>query len=173
MRKFKLFVLVFILSAAAGCSTIDISYIGETLKPTKNIEFFFRGQNINRPYDIIGKVIVKAPDTFSGKEIQKKLIETAREKGANAVLINLYTQIPRGSSSFNNYPYYGYGPGYDCGPYWEDGYWGGGGSVQYYYEALIKAEFLLYKTQTTESAASNNIQYTQVNKIGGQNEKTE
>jgi hypothetical protein len=159
MRKFKLLLFVSTLLAMVGCSTIDVTYIGETLKPTREAQIFFERRNIHEPYEVIGKVIARASDTFTGKEIQKKIIKTAEKKGADAVLITLYTQIPGGSSDFSNDPYgYGYGDGfgddgfaYGGGGYGYDPYlgneeWGGGGSVEFYYQVLIKAEFLRYKT---------------------------
>jgi hypothetical protein len=173
MRKFNLLFFVSGLLVVTGCGSINVDYIGKTFNPTKSVQLFFKGENINKPYNVMGKVIVKAPDTFTGQEIQKKIIKTAEEKGADAVLIDLYTQIPQGSSCFNNYPYYGYGTGYNCNPYWENACWGGGDSVQYYYQILIKAEFLRYKMQTSKYSIENNNQNSQIIKIGGQNEKTE
>jgi len=157
MRKYKLLSLFVVLLTVAGCGSIDITYIGETLKPTKKAQLFFQRKNIPKPYDVMGKVFAKAPNDFSGQEIQKKIIETAEEKGADAVLITLYTQIPGGSSAFSNDPdpyMYGDGDGYNGGyaggfdGWGGDGYggYGGGESVEYYYQVLIKAEFLRYKT---------------------------
>ncbi len=154
MKIFKQLIIVTLFIAIAGCGTIDITYIGETLKPTVEAQIFFNKKNIHRPYDVMGKVIAKAPNTFTGQEIQKKIVQTAEIKGADAVLITLYTQIPGGSSCFSNdpYGYGGYGGGYGfyngCGGYGDGfGGWNGGGdSVEFYYQVLIKAEFLKYKT---------------------------
>lgn len=152
MKFFKQIIIATLFLAIAGCEAIDITYIGETLKPTKEAQIFFNAKNIHRPYDVMGKVIARAPNTFTGQEIQKKILQTAEMKGADAVLVTLYTQIPGGSSCFNDDPYdYGYG-GFDGGYGYGDGFyngfggWNDGESVEFYYQVLIKAEFLRYKT---------------------------
>ena len=170
MRYFTLlFFIPVLLFLTTSCGSIDITYIGESFKPTQEAQIYFKKGNIHRSYEVMGKVIARAPDTFTGQEIQKKLIKTAREKGADAVLVTLYTQIPRGSSCFNNDPYNGFGGGYGgydggygCDPYYENAYWGGGESVQYYYEILIKAEFLRYTTDASTQSTENNIQNSRI-----------
>ncbi len=128
----------------AGCASIDVTYIGETFAPTPYAEIFFQKSDIHKQYEVIGKAIVRAPESFSGAEIQKKLQKVACEKGANAVLINLYKQIKVGANSFNNNFANGYNPWAEGGPYWNS-YSCGGNSVEYIYEILVKAEFLRYK----------------------------
>ena len=154
MIKIKVLVIVIaLLTMVTGCGSIDITYFGKTLKPTEEAQLFFERENIPYSYYVMGKVFARAPNTFSGKRIKKKIIKTAEEKGADAVLITLYTQIPGGSSCFNN-DSYGYGDGFarGCGGYGDGfgggyGGWNGGESVEFYYQVLIKAEFLKYKMQ--------------------------
>jgi len=84
-NKFKLgAVLILLIFFVFGCATVN--YVGKSFDPTTNIDTYFSEDEIEKEYTIIGHAIGSAVLGTSEK-IQEKLIETARLKGADAVLI--------------------------------------------------------------------------------------
>ena len=82
MKKYvSLILLVGLL--AVGCAEVD--YVGESFKPTTNIDLYFSKEDIEKEYTVMGHAI--GSGTYDSSSIQKALIEEAKEKGADAVLI--------------------------------------------------------------------------------------
>ena len=84
-RKFKLVsVFILVIFLVFGCATVK--YVGKSLDPTTNIETYYSKDEIEREYTVIGHAIgfgmIVEPEN-----IQAKLIEEARLKGADAILI--------------------------------------------------------------------------------------
>lgn len=69
----------------ASCA--EVNYIGESYQPTTEIEIFFDEKNIEYEYTIIGHAIGTGAWGVSNEKIQDKLIQTARRKGAHAIII--------------------------------------------------------------------------------------
>ena len=82
MKKYlSLVLLVGLLTV--GCAEVD--YVGESFKPTTNIDLYFSKEDIEKEYTVMGHAV--GDGTSDSNEIQKALIEEAKEKGADAVLI--------------------------------------------------------------------------------------
>jgi hypothetical protein len=161
MKKYilsGLFVFTFLL---ASCQKINIDYIGQTFPKTASANIYFGKNNVKQPYKVIGKAIIKASTSFTTVEIQKKLIKTAETKGADAVIVISYKEVPAGMYAYNNYPVWNmsdgmYGWGGMCGlypnnmePYWGNMEWGmDDQSVECYYDYLIKVLFIRYHSQS-------------------------
>ena len=72
-------------------SCTKINYVGNSYNPTSNVEVFVDEGAIKRRYDVVGKGYVQSTTTASEK-IQTKAIEIAKQKGADAILIqDLFT----------------------------------------------------------------------------------
>ena len=82
MKKYLSLVLLVGL-LAVGCAEVD--YVGESFKPTTNIDLYFSKEDIEKEYTVMGHAV--GDGTSDSNEIQKALIEEAKEKGADAVLI--------------------------------------------------------------------------------------
>ena len=82
MKKYvRLVVLLGLL--AIGCAEVD--YVGESFKPTTNIDLYFSKEDIEKEYTVMGHAI--GSGTSDSDDIQQALIDKAKEKGADAVLI--------------------------------------------------------------------------------------
>ncbi len=84
-RKFALssvFALITIL--ALGCATVN--YVGNSFDPTTSVDTYFSEDDIGREYTIIGHAIGSGV-MADNDVIQAKLIEEAKLKGADAILI--------------------------------------------------------------------------------------
>ncbi len=81
----------------AACST-RVNYLGSTYSPTRQIDVYVHEPSINMQYEIIGKGYLSGYSFNHLKKLQKKSIEVAKAKGANAVLIqDQYIPKPGGS----------------------------------------------------------------------------
>ena len=77
-----------------SCTKID--YIGEQYPSTNNVELFFSEDDIDVEHKVMGRIIATAGDFVSSDKMLKKIIEKAREKGADAVLflgLDRYTTV--------------------------------------------------------------------------------
>lgn len=86
----KLYFSLLPLLFATACAT-RVAYVGSSYAPTKKVEVFVSQQSVNKPFDIIGKGYAHTPVSFTNEEkIQRKAVEKAKQKGADAVIIEDY-----------------------------------------------------------------------------------
>lgn len=83
VKPFSLMVLLYLSSCAPS-----VNYIGKKYNHTQNIDVYMDTNDIKRNYEVIGKV-----DGISGilgsryEAIQEKIVQAAKEKGADAVIL--------------------------------------------------------------------------------------
>ena len=88
MQKIYFFSSIILLFTSCSPS---INYIGSSNVPTSHIDVYVNEAAIKKNYDIVGKGYVYGITFSKGAEkIQKKAIEKAMKKGADAVLIEDY-----------------------------------------------------------------------------------
>jgi len=83
--NFKLssaFILVTLL--AIGCASVN--YVGKSFDPTTSVDVYFSKEEIKMEYTVLGHAIGSGT-IVSNDKIQEKLIEEAKRKGADAILI--------------------------------------------------------------------------------------
>jgi hypothetical protein len=85
---------VFLLS---GCAHLD--YIGETTHPTTDVQVFYTEANVPRAYRVMGEVVATSGLFVSTRKIQDQMIDKARQKGADAVVILGIEHYKAGESS--------------------------------------------------------------------------
>lgn len=96
--KFKhLAVLLIIAICLSACTKID--YIGEEYPPTTHVDLFFDIDDVTREHKIMGNLIATADDGVSAEKMQKKIIEKAKQKGADAVVITGFEKYRSGEST--------------------------------------------------------------------------
>ena len=86
MNKIYIALLIVIFSA---CSA-HIKYMGNSFPPTREPDFYVDEKSIDKPYKIVGKGYPNGVGTLTLKSLQRKAIEKAKKKGADAVLIQDY-----------------------------------------------------------------------------------
>ena len=74
-----------ILLIVLGCA--HVNYVGKSYSPTNEIEIYYSEKEIQQDYHVIGHAIGSGTLFVSNEKIQKKLIEEAMKKGADALLI--------------------------------------------------------------------------------------
>lgn len=67
-----------------------INYMGNSFPPTKDPDFYVDEKSIDKPYKVIGKGYPDGVGSQALKTLQKKAIEKAKKKGADAVLVQDY-----------------------------------------------------------------------------------
>jgi hypothetical protein len=96
MRKLytPLFLVLF-----TSCGT-QVKYVGSTHPETRSVDVFVRENLVNKPYEIIGKGYLhyRMGIGNSVETIQRKAVEKAKLKGANAVVIEDYYLVDKTTS---------------------------------------------------------------------------
>ena len=75
--------IVFLGLLAIGCA--HVNYVGKSFQSTINVDLYFSKEDIEQEYTVMGHAI--GDGTSDNNEIQTALIEEAKAKGADAVLI--------------------------------------------------------------------------------------
>lgn len=83
-----LFTLAFVLTMFASCSKSSFDYLGKAYPPTTDPEIFMRDQDIEHDYEVMGRVTAEVPYNKKLKYIQNKVMNLARQNGADAVLFS-------------------------------------------------------------------------------------
>jgi len=79
-----------VLAALGSCSS-HLNYIGSTQSKTTQVDVYVAESAIKKPYSIIGKGILNNRTLDPSPErIQQKAIALAKQKGADAILMNDY-----------------------------------------------------------------------------------
>jgi hypothetical protein len=89
-----------IIVLVIGCTKID--YVGEEYPPTSHADLFFSMDDVERDYKIMGHVVATAQDIVGAGKMQKKIMEEARKKGADAVVILGMERYQSGESTSYN-----------------------------------------------------------------------
>ena len=103
--------LLLIILFTMGCGSVGfVDYVGQSFGPTTTVDVYTSTEEIEMEYTVIGHAlgigmplgISLKPDT---KKIQQKLIEEAKRKGADAILIvgtgakKEYTALTEGAAT--------------------------------------------------------------------------
>ncbi len=98
IQKLSLIALAVLLTVS--CTKID--YIGKSYAPTANVDIYFSLDDVKGSYEVMGHLTATAGSFTSSEKMQEKIIEKAREKGADAVVIlGLDVYIKDGGSSWS------------------------------------------------------------------------
>lgn len=157
-----LFKYLFVFPLLLTVSCVNIKYIGQEFPATKKVEFFYGTSELPKDkYFIMGKAILKAPESTSAKRIQNDILEKAESVGADAVVVKCFKDVVTGKNiTENNVAYYN-DPFWDP---WELGmeYWGTpdvsetsfypSQNITYNYSTVVKAVFLRLKEKGGEKA---------------------
>ena len=76
--------LVALIVFMSGCASVN--YVGDEFKPTTEVDIYYSEAAIEYDYDLIGHGLGSG-FWVRNRKIQRKLIEEAKEKGADAILV--------------------------------------------------------------------------------------
>ena len=86
-----------VFSIVVGCTTTD--YVGKTYSKTDRVEIYFNTDEIKQPYEVMGQIKAEAPEAVRFEDMEKKLVEDAMARGADAILIGELKTVEVGSVS--------------------------------------------------------------------------
>lgn len=80
------------VAALSGCVSVD--YVGQTYAPTAVVDLYFSPDDVKRPYTVMGEVSAQVevlPFQKPGQQLQQKLMDEARRRGANGMILGPVT----------------------------------------------------------------------------------
>lgn len=83
-RRNLLSSLILCVALLSGCASVN--YVGDEYAPTADVDIYYSEAAIARDYDLIGHGLGSG-FWVKNRKIQGKLIEEAKEKGADAILV--------------------------------------------------------------------------------------
>jgi len=98
----KYYSIVFISLSFISCGT-RINYLGNSSAPTKNVDVFVDASAIKKPYTIVGKGYMEGFSLSKRaiEKMQKKALQKAKEKGADAILFQDYYMQENGTGIYS------------------------------------------------------------------------
>jgi hypothetical protein len=78
---------IILISGFFSFSCTKIDYVGKSYAPTSDVDIFFSMDDIRGEYEVMGHLTATAGDFVSTEKMQEDILEKAREKGADAVVI--------------------------------------------------------------------------------------
>jgi len=93
------FLFIFLISCAMVISCTTTDYVGKTYSKTDRVEIYFNTDEIKRPYEVMGQIKAEAPEAVRFEDMEKKLVEDAMARGADAILIGELKTVEVGSVS--------------------------------------------------------------------------
>jgi hypothetical protein len=86
MKKvYKSIMFLLVVLFFTACS--HFNYIGDSYAPTKDVAVYFSEKEIKAKYKIMGHAVVAGKMFVSIDDLKERLIQEARDNGADAVLI--------------------------------------------------------------------------------------
>lgn len=90
------------LVLALGLSScVSTDYVGKTYTPTTSVEIFMSEADIAGDYEVMGELIARSDDNVftSSEKMQNKLLEEAKDKGADGIILGSLERTVTGESS--------------------------------------------------------------------------
>ncbi len=78
-------IFLYISILTFNCATVN--YVGKTFPPSKNIDVYYSKDDIKKDHAIIGHAVGGGGFLVTDQEIKIKLIQEARIRGADGILI--------------------------------------------------------------------------------------
>jgi hypothetical protein len=81
-------VLVTAVLVLSGCVSVD--YVGQSYAPTSAVDMYFSPDDVRHQYTVMGEVTAQVdvlPLTSPGQQLQAKLLEEAKRRGASGLIV--------------------------------------------------------------------------------------
>jgi len=85
IMKIRWFMLAALLMFAPGCAHLD--YVGQSYPATEHVDLFYSESNVGREYLVMGELDATLEQFVSTHKAQDQMLQKAREKGADGVVI--------------------------------------------------------------------------------------
>lgn len=96
-------ILLTALIAVAISSCIHSDYLGKSYEPTTNVDLYLDEADVRTDYEVMGEVTLETDAgmdfAVSSEKMQEKVMEVAREKGADGVILGSLEKRMAGEST--------------------------------------------------------------------------
>ena len=97
--KIIVLILSMILFVTACGSDIEVDYLGDSYPSTSHVDVYFSEDDITEGYLVMGRATVDGSDAGA---LQEKLIEKARESGADGIIFEEFDRVGTGEKTIVN-----------------------------------------------------------------------
>ena len=82
--------LPIVLAILLLASCVSSDYVGKSYPPTTYVDIFFAEADIKTAFEVMGEITVETDDVYfvNGEKMQEKLIDEAKKKGADGVILS-------------------------------------------------------------------------------------
>ena len=94
-----LMLLMILFVSACGGDEVDVDYLGDSYPPTSHVDVYFSEEDITEGYLVMGRATVDGGDA---EELEEKLIEKARESGADGIIFEEFDRVKTGEKTIVN-----------------------------------------------------------------------
>ena len=95
MKISTILLAVVMIAGLSSCGN-PYKYLGKSYAPTSDPELFFRESDVPADFEQMGKLEVELPESKNMDKIQKKVVDIAAKKGADAVMIDNFDMTTGG-----------------------------------------------------------------------------
>ena len=95
----KIIVLILSMILFVTACGSDVDYLGDSYPPTSHADVYFSDDDIIEDYLVIGHATVEGGEA---EELQEKLIEKARESGADGIVFEEFDRVEIGEVTIDN-----------------------------------------------------------------------
>ena len=97
--KIIVLILSMVLFLTACGSDIEVDYLGDSYPSTSDVDVYFSEDDITEGYLVMGRATVDGSDA---EALQEKLIEKARESGADGIIFEAFDRVGTGEKTIVN-----------------------------------------------------------------------
>ena len=94
-----LMLLMVLFVSACGGDEVDVDYLGNSYPPTSHVDVYFSEEDITEGYLVMGRATVDGGDA---EELEEKVIEKARESGADGIIFEEFDRVKTGEKTIVN-----------------------------------------------------------------------
>lgn len=97
-------VLIVLAVSVVLTSCVSTDYVGKTYAPTSNVDIYVSEADIKQEYEVMGEILAESDDMMftSGEKMQEKIVEKAKEKGADGIIFNSLEKKTTGEETTNS-----------------------------------------------------------------------
>lgn len=91
--------LILILSVLLLSCSSGVKYLGNSYPPTQDVKIYFTKGDIDKEYEVIGKVYLDVEEKTKDEKIQNMILNKAREHGGDAIILGNLNVVRSGTVS--------------------------------------------------------------------------
>ena len=95
----KIIVLILLMILFLTACGSDVDYLGDSYPPTAHVDVYFSEDDVIEGYLVMGHATIEGDEA---EKLQEKLIEKARESGADGIVFEEFDRVKSGEITIDN-----------------------------------------------------------------------